>query len=215
MELPKGPEHVCLDATVLIHYQDNGHLDTLRDLLPGRKFTPNVVTGWELVKTDKAAKLNERILKATWLEPVPVDDPAGISEVATLRALWNSRPDKNHGEAEVVVLCQRHGWVAIMDDRDGRGAAHDGRGVSCAYMSTMLIAATALGINGLDADAAWKIHQAVESKRKRPRVQSERAFRTLVTVFGALWQQSGKPDWPQFLTEPRLDQLVDRADPLP
>ncbi|HYF28646.1 MAG TPA: hypothetical protein VD931_23095, partial [Baekduia sp.] len=61
----------------------------------------------------------------------------------------------------------------------------------------------------------WTIHQAVESKRTRPRVQNERKFKELVRIFRRAWEQSGEPPWPQFLCDTRLDKLVDRADPLP
>jgi len=213
--LPQGSECVCFDATVLIHYQDNDHLDTLRDLFPGPTITPNVVTGMELVKNAKARELNTRILAAEWLQSVPVTDPGDITEVRTLVAVWGGKPNKNEGEAEVIVLCERHGWIAIMDDYQGRSTAADRGRMRFAYMSTMLLAAAAaIGITGLDADRAWEIHRAVESKRKRPRLQNEALFKRLVQIFRAAWEQNGRPPWPTFLTDPRLDQLVDRADPL-
>jgi len=213
---PEGPQFVCFDATALVHYQDNGHLDTLRDLIPGRKFTPNAVTGLDLVKTPAARAMNQQILDATWLESVPVDAPDDIRRVATLRALWpSSAKGRNHGEAEVVVLCERYGWIGVMDDHHGREAARDGRKMPYVYMSTMLIAAAAVGRNGLTDSTAWAIHSAVESRRRRPRIQDEAVFRLLVRVFHQAWLQDGQPGWPEFLANPQLDLLVDRADPLP
>lgn len=111
MSWPVGREHVCFDATVLVHYQDNEHLDTLRDLFDGRRCTPNVVTGYEPVKNKKARELNERILAASW-ESVPVDDPAGIQRVAVMRALWNSNLRRTRGEPLIGIrggsFQQRH-----------------------------------------------------------------------------------------------------------
>lgn len=214
MTWPTGPECVCFDATVLICYQDNGHLDTLRKLFSGRTFTPNVVTGFELVKTERARRLNRPIVEASWLESVPVDEPQDILAVTDLRALWGSRDGRDHGEAEVIVLCERYGWVAVLDDFNGRGAAHDRGAMACVYMCTVIIAAAAVGLCGLTVSDAWTIHRAVERGRKHPRVQDERVFAALVAVFSTAWERAGRPAWPRFLVDPRLDQLVDRADPV-
>jgi predicted nucleic acid-binding protein len=211
--LPTGPEHVCCDATVLICYQDNGHLDTLRDIFPNQTLTAHVITGWELVKSQKAIQMNKGIVGAGWLRSVRVTDPDDLDAVRRLLAFWAGGADKNDGEAEVIVLCKRYGWVAILDDLQGRQEAL-ARGLHIAYMSTMLIAAAALGVNGLDADSAWDIHRAVESQRTRPRLQNEALFKRLVEIFRHAWEQSGEPAWPAFLCDRRLDKLVDQADPL-
>ena len=213
-QYPTGPGHVCFDATALIHYQDNGHLDLLNDLFPNGKFTPNVVTSFELVKSDWAASMNRAILSASWLESVPVAQPEDIESVRAILGAWGSRPRSRHdGEAETIVLCERYGWHAIMDDHTGRNTALDRRRATVSYMCSALLGAAAVGLGSFDVDRVWEIHCQVESRRKRPRLPNEGDFRRLVEFFRIVWQKNGKPPWPEFLSDPRLDEAVDLVDP--
>jgi predicted nucleic acid-binding protein len=135
--LSTGPGFVCLDAMVLIHFNRVGSLKVLRDWLGPRVFTANVITEQELRRGLPCHPENKAILDSEWLFPVPVDGIEDIALVASLRRRWGSQDDQDRGEAEVVALCARYGWTAVMDDEVGRKAAKE-RGAPCVYMLTMV-----------------------------------------------------------------------------
>jgi predicted nucleic acid-binding protein len=212
-DLPQGLRQVCFDTTVLIAYNDEDELTVLNQLFPEGKFIPNVIPDFELQRGLGAHPQNQRIIDATWLTSVPVGWPDGVKRVLGLLSLWKSPADQDHGEAEVIALCERYEWLAIMDDHQGRNTAR-ALGIKTSYMSTMIAAAGAIGVAGYDADSAWELHQRVESKRDRPRLQDEERFKALVRAFNRIWEKQGQPSLPEFLAEPGLDGLVDRLDPL-
>lgn len=89
-----------------------------------RRFTANTIRGFELVKNEKARELNERILNADWLEHIAVTEPHDLVQFEALLAFWAGPEGKNKGEAEVLLLCERQGWIGIVDDWQGRNEAH-------------------------------------------------------------------------------------------
>lgn len=128
--------------------------------------------------------------------------------------MWQSEANRDRGEADIIALCRKHGWVAITDDNNGRGGLDDNR-CDFSYMSAMLVVAAATGHAGLDADAAWQIHFDVESNRKAPRIYRRELFDTCVSVISRLHTQTGSPTWPHLLRDPRVDLIIDRADRRP
>lgn len=207
--LPTGPDWLCLDTMCLILWNNAGHLDLLGRLV-GRAFTAEVIAAEELGKSLKNFPQNQRILNAPWLQAAPVEN-TDAQFVARLLRLWGSGPGQDRGEAEIVALCRKHGWLAITDDKQGRGALETA-GLDYAYMSSLLLAAAALQLEGLDAASAWAVHHAVESGRNAPRIYREGVFHQCVALVERLWKQAGEPAWPEFVGNPGIDYLVDRAD---
>lgn len=211
-ELPHGPGYVCFDASPLIDYGDQNALGWLGTWFsPGPAFTADVITKVELAKSLPRYPQNAQIIGLPWLKSIPVEEDVDVQLVVSLRRLWGSDSGRDHGEAEVVALCKRYGWTAIVDDARGRDGA-ERHGVAHVSSTGMLVAATAFHRESV-ADA-WALHQRLVSGLDRPLLPSddlyEPAFRAAVSAAGKLAAEQGE-QWPQLLAESRLDKLVLRA----
>ncbi|MBI4898036.1 MAG: hypothetical protein HY827_06680 [Actinobacteria bacterium] len=196
---------------VLIHFNRTGHLSLLADLWPDGAITPEVIRECEIGDATSHHPENKRILEAVWIRAVAVDDPADVRYAMNLRRAWHSAPDKDRGEADIVVLCRRNGWIAISDDNNGR-AALEHTGCDFSYMASMLVAAAATGHAGLDLTSAWEVHQALQDSRVRPHIDTKEKFAACVKLANRLHTQIGSPAWPGILRDPRVDLMIEKFD---
>jgi predicted nucleic acid-binding protein len=208
-DLPRGLGHVCFDASPLIHFADAGELAWLGTWFQPRAFTAEVVTAIELPKgKGKYAGVDE-ILVLPWLQSVQVEREEDVRFVARLLALWGSDPGRDHGEAEVVAICRRHGWTAIMDDRRGRDAATRER-VGWATTSTMIVAAAAA--THASVDELWDVYKRVLGRLERPAIPTTdnylSAFKKAVRGIQRIINASDDDPWPNVLANPQLEKLV-------
>jgi predicted nucleic acid-binding protein len=215
---PTGPGGVCFDATALILHNDAGELAVLEELFGGRAFTAGIITSIELAGSEARAAQNADIINAGWLQPVAVTSPQDIRLVKDLRRIWGSTAGKDHGEAEVIALCRRYGWTAIMDDKAGRAGCTQ-HGVPTAYGVSILVAASSLSTeivgSSLSRAKAWEIHQEVEAKQRAPLMgvtdKDRAAFMKACKVFRKLWQESREPGWPEALARVPVDLIIEEA----
>jgi predicted nucleic acid-binding protein len=212
---PVAEAGVCFDATPLITYNNIDRLGLLEDLFSGCALTPDVVKNDEVVKRLDKYPQNRRIHEAPWLEAVKVEEPEDTRLVAQLLAIWDSDPRRDEGEAEVIALCRRFGWTAVMDDGRGRDAAKR-YGVNCVYTVTAIIAASALSRPGaLGRKDAWLVHQEADADRgpnaRAMPIEDEYrpAFMKSLKGVRKRWQARGEPEWPQMLADPALDEIVE------
>lgn len=207
--LSSGPGFVCLDAMVPIHFNRVGRLEILGDWFGPRVFTSNVIVEQEIRGALARHPENKAILDSDWLQSVPVDEIEDIELVASLRRRWGSRDDQDRGEAEVVALCRRNGWTAIMDDDVGREAAKE-HGVPCVYMLTVMLAAASCGL--VSPPEAWKLHCSIERERRRavltPDDVHRPVFMKCVEHFSRVGSKLGNPPWPEILAVKGLDDIV-------
>ena len=113
--LPQGSERLCLDAMVLIGWNNAGHLDRLGGLVE-EAYTADVITQREIPSGINQYPQNRDILEVDWLIEAPVRDE-DAEFVAHLHGVWGSDDHRDMGEAEIIALCRRHGWTAITDDK--------------------------------------------------------------------------------------------------
>jgi hypothetical protein len=206
--LPTGPEHLCLDAMVLIGWNNAGCLELLGNLV-GPAFTADVIVQLEIKSGLTRYPQNQAILDASWLTEAPVRDE-DAQMVSDLTSLWGSGPRDDMGEAEIVALAQRHGWTAITDDKKGRGAL-EFRGLEYAYGASLLICAAACEEQGLDAASAWDINRAVEPG-DAPHLGEEAKFHKCVDFAKKIREHRDISDWKELVRCPYVDYAIDRAD---
>lgn len=212
--LPTGLGTLCFDATPLMAFAEAGHLDLL-----GEWFDPAYAPGGVMVIEvgDHVGKYphNQLILKAPWLHTVPVEEAADIAEVARIRRdyLLSTGDTDDLGEAEVIVLCQRYGWLAAMDDNEGRKyAARREVQVPTVMMLTIIIAAAAEGL--IKPKDAWRVHREVDAARGggysylTGQDVHKPAFMAAINEFRSLKKRHNPGDWPALLTLPGLDGFV-------
>lgn len=204
--LPTGPEQLCLDAMVLIAYNNAGYLEFLGNLV-GRAYTADVITRREIFGGIGRYPQNQAILDADWLVEAPVRDEDAIV-VSTIHGAWGSGDHEDMGEAEIIALCSRHGWTAITDDAQGRGTL-EAYEVRYGYRCSLLLAAAACGEQELDGPAAWEIHREVE---QGSHVAEETRYLQCVEFAKKVHERRGSPPWPALLGDPYLDHIVDVAD---
>jgi predicted nucleic acid-binding protein len=207
--LPSGSGSVCFDTTALIHFNAVGQLSLLGEWFP-RAFVPSVVMEEELRAPLANHPENQAILDAGWLESVTVDDPDGLRTVAEIHGRFGQK-GRDRGESEVVTLCARHGWTAIMDDTNGQRAARDYGAPSCAILTMILCAA---GQRLIGTREAWKLHGDIASSRghgSRSALTAgsthRAAFDECVRRFGAIAARRGL-EWPHILGQRGLDGVV-------
>lgn len=210
--LPQGPDVACLDAMALFLFHNNGRFPDLEALFAAGAYTPDVVLSIEVGGTAAWRARNQDILAATWLHKAPVLTGTDAAIVNNLLQVWNSPVNQDRGEAEAVVLCQRHGWVAITDDAKKGRPELERRGLHYCYVITMLLYAAATGQAGMDAASAWSLSRDIQQSRAKPYVASETHFKLLAEAAKKVWEANGKPPWPRMLADWKIDQLVDRAD---
>lgn len=214
--LPSGRQHICFDSTPLMAFAQAGHLDRLGSWF-GHGYAPRVVIEDEVGYWVDKYPHNQDILDAPWLECVCIDIADDLLEVERIRRdFFSSAPGKDHGEAEVIVLCQRYGWTAALDDGEGRRyAARPEVAVPSAMMLTINIAAAAEGLIG--RTDAWNLHADVDAVRGGGRSyltgQSvhRRAFMASIDAFSKIMQERDPGPWPRILTLRGLDEVVLRV----
>jgi hypothetical protein len=209
----QGSECLCLDATPLLHFNNHGFLDDLGSLVGDPTFTAQHILELEVrapMQRDTRYRKNHTILKAAWLHGIALDDVDGLKRIAALKRRLGGAPAENMGEAHAIALAERYGWTLIMEDEGGRLAAndpHDGPVVPTVYMVTVL--AVAAGFGQIGVDDAWRIHQTIETPRRRSIVLPEQReiFKAAAETFAKL---EGKVEpWPNVLARGRtLDELI-------
>ena len=117
---------VGADASVLIDLVSGRRLANLRELF-GTVAVPALVCA-EIERVVSKFPVNKGILDAAWLLRVAADDPDDLTLIADLHRTWRSAPPDNAGEAELVALSRRYGWIALLEDGQGREGARPVRG---------------------------------------------------------------------------------------
>jgi hypothetical protein len=226
---PTGAGYVCFDTTALIHSAATGYLAELGSWFPRGAFTARHIMEVEVGRAAKAHPSNLAVPQASWLQAVPVEDPVDLFQLAwLLDHHWKSPPGKDRGEAEVITLCRRYRWTAIMDDERGRAYAQrpvvpsspadpnltviEPR-IPTAMLLTTIITATAWG--AIAPTKAWRMHCAVDKSRGgfsliRYGDSQRPIFDACVSQFGKLRQQRPDLGFPEALVTPGLDGLVAR-----
>jgi predicted nucleic acid-binding protein len=156
---------------------------------------------------------------APWIDVLDTH-PDDLAIVAGLLRSWGSEPGKDRGEAASIAACDRHGWILVCEDTTGRAAAKL-KGVPTVFIVTALAAAAAC--DRIPPTEAWRAHCAVESARQRTSRQGGRfsalpadngfraTFMRVHAAFRRLWIDKGRPDWPELLSQPGLDDAVIQA----
>lgn len=212
MAVPQGSGYVCFDASPLISYANIGELTWLTTWFVGCGFTADVVTAVELKKNLASHPQSADILALPWLRSHSVEEEEDLQLVAQLRRIWGSAHGRDHGEAEIIALCRRYGWTAILDDRLGRNGATK-HGVKHAHSTTVLLAAAASRMIG--SDEAWDLHRRLVANDDHPILPPDdrfrEAFNRITTAFRRLLERDDEPAWPRLLAAPGLDEIVRRA----
>jgi hypothetical protein len=209
----QGADHLCLDATPLLHFNNHGFLDSLGQLAGNPTFTPQHILDIEVrapMQRDPRYRKNHTILKAEWLKGAAFDDVDGLKRIAALKRRLGGAPLENMGEVHAIALAERYGWTLVMEDEGGRLAANDpkdGPVVPTVYMVTFL--AVAAGFGQIETDEAWRIHQTIETVRRRSILLPAHrdVFKSSAETFAKL---KGKVErWPNVLSRGRtLDDLI-------
>ena len=212
MAVPQGSGYVCLDASPLIGYADIGELSWLTTWFGGCGFTAEVVTAVELTKSLRSHPQNADILALPWLRSQSVEEEEDLKLVAQLRGIWGSPRGRDHGEAEIIALCRRYGWTAILDDRQGRNGAIK-HGVRHVHSTSVLVAAMASRMIG--ADEAWDLHRRLVADDDPPILppddRFQDAFNRVAIAFRRVLERDDEPPWPRLLSVPGLDEIIGRA----
>jgi predicted nucleic acid-binding protein len=206
---------VGIDASVLIDLVGGRVLTGLNELFP-TVAVPALVKE-EIRRGVAGHPVNKGILRSAWLLSVAAEDPDDLQLIADLHSGWGSAPPNNAGEAELIALCRRHGWIGLLEDSQARRTAHR-EGVHAVRLSTCAIAAAACGV--ITADRAWGLHRGHHGRRpanRPPAIGTKPADRAnfdhAIEVIGRLVTKLGSPPWPEVLRHPdlkpgQLDQLI-------
>ncbi len=202
----------CLDAMVCIILAGIGRLDLLPRLFGPQIYVPRrVFEEWH--GTTETGGAVDQAPSVEIVEPAPVDGPV----VARLHRRFGSVPPRNDGEAQLLAVCKRTGYVAITEDKQGWVAARD-EGVSRAYMVTVL--ACAAGQGRLNPTDAWRLHVVIEKWRQSKSPDRMRfsvmpyyedypsVFMQVHAAFRKRWIDAGRPPWCDFLVTPQLDEAI-------
>lgn len=96
---------------VLFLFHEHGRFAELGQLFPNGAYTANVILSEEVGGREAWRRRNAVILNAPWLCSAPVLTGSDAAMVNNLLNIWNSPPDQDRGEAEILVLCLRHNWA--------------------------------------------------------------------------------------------------------
>ncbi|GEM_PF-5947003 len=220
MEEALDPDDLVVgaDASVLIDLVEGKRLPGLKELF-GAVGVPALVKV-EVKHNIRAHPLNRGILAAPWLSSVAATDPEDLRLIADLHSAWGSSPPKNAGEAELIALSLRHGWIALIEDRTARNTAHV-EGVHAVRLTTCAVAGAASGI--VNADRAWGLHHGFHARRPahmRLPIGTTPADRTCfdraIAKIEFLISKLGTPAWPGILHHPsltpgKIDEVVART----
>jgi predicted nucleic acid-binding protein len=159
----QGAGFVCFDTTALLAFARVGAVDLLGEWFP-QAFVPNVVMEEEIAAHVSRYPENQAIVDANWLSVIAVEEDDDLKLVAyLLEERWASEDDKDRGEAEVIALCRRNGWLAILDDSEGRRAAADEGVRHISFLGVIVGAAAQAKLNPNDA---WELHVKIDEARK-------------------------------------------------
>lgn len=209
--LPRGASVVCLDAMILIGYASADLLETLSSFFAAADVhvcTSAWVIDSEIGKHLDTHRANQKIVDADWLHRAAVVDE-DILYVQNLLAAWGSAAGKDRGEAEILALCSRHGWIGVSDDHNAHGGAalakRQGRPFEPSLVRGVSLLAAAAAENLIGVDQAWAVHRAVEARYDDPPIMPitpafEQAFADAVTALRATRNSQGSPPWPRLLT---------------
>ncbi len=215
MEDAPDPDRLTVgaDASVLIDLVTGGRLQNLKELF-GEVAVPALVCA-EIARGLGAYQVNQGILRADYLRKVAAGDPDDLQLMSDLHHLWGSAPPDNAGEAELVVLSRRYGWIALLEDGKGREAARR-EGVYPVRLTTCAVTAAACGV--MTVDRAWGLHHGYHRRRTRRlpigTTPADRGrFDRAVDIVARLHGRLGSPPWPEILNHPKpkpgeLDDLV-------
>lgn len=134
---------VGIDASVLIDLVEGKVLAGLNELFPAVA-VPALVKK-EIRRGVANHPVNKGILRSAWLFSVAAEDPDDLQLIADLHSGWGSVPPNNAGEAELIALCRRYGWIGLLEDIQARRTAHREE-VHAVRLSTCAIAGAALGV---------------------------------------------------------------------
>lgn len=212
--LPTGASVVCFDASPLILFNDAGALTELCTWFDqGACFTAQVVVEIELTKSLTKFPDNKAIIDAPWLRAAPVEDD-DLRLVAGLRTLWGSPKGRDFGEAEVVALCKRYGWTAIINDGRGRHAARQ-NGVPFVSTAGLLVGAAAH--HAISRDHGWELHRRIEGRFTQPMIlptdgEFRPAFERAVSAVERWMSAHEDVYWPATIAmTPAIDDVLGRA----
>jgi predicted nucleic acid-binding protein len=209
--LPTGSAYVCFDTTALIHFNAIRQLETLGEWFP-RAYAPAVVIEEEIRSHLNKYPENKAILDATWLEKVDITDPAALRDVAEIHKRFGRTAGQDRGEAEVVVICARQKWTAIIDDSSGQVAAGDYNAPHCSIL-TMILGAAAHRL--ITREQAWKLHCELDESRGGARsaltgqAVHRDPFHSCVEQFATIATRRSLV-WPHILALPGANGLVIR-----
>ena len=161
---------------------------------------------------------NQDIVDATWLNVVPVEHEDDLKLVAyLLEERWASDEGKDRGEAEVVAVCRRNGWLAILDDAEGRKAADDYGVCHISFLGVIVGAAAQAKLRPNDA---WDLHVEIDNARKVIKPQSfsfltsdasaKPDFMDAVSAARKAWINRDRADWHEILLidNPTIDRIL-------
>lgn len=220
MEEALDPDDLAVgaDASVLIDLVEGKRLPGLEELFP--EVAVPALVKVEVKRNIRAHPLNKGILDAPWLSSVAATDPEDLRLIADLHSAWGSSPPENAGEAELIALSLRHGWIAIIEDRTARNTAYIEH-VHAVRLTTCAVAGAACGV--VAADRAWGLHHGFHARRpahvRLPvgTTPAERAnFDRAIAKTELLVAKLGGPAWPGILchsklTPGKIDEVVART----
>jgi hypothetical protein len=202
---------VCFDTSPLIDLNNAGVLDQVAAWFPeGSCFTAPIIINKELPKSLLKHPQNKAIVNAPWLTTVPIEDPADqIFWEKIRREMHTLTRPKGEGEAEVLTLCNRYRWTAVINEPPARRAAAVHK-IPCVCTPTLIVAATARGF--MTADEGWNMHTHVHAEK-----EDTRSVLGITTHFRSAFERAvrGVDRWvtihshPQWPAIPRgLDEMV-------
>lgn len=206
---------VGADASVLIAAAKGRVLAGLNEMFPVVG-VPAIVKN-EILKGIPAHPEDRALIRSPWLQRVAAEDPDDLELINDLVSARGKGPDCHDGEAELIALAARHGWIAVIDER-ARAVAYR-EGVHSVRMTTLAVAAAACGV--LTVDRAWWFHRGAHRHTKNKAglpigiTPADRSvFEASVETVRRLVVSRGNPPWPEFLKHPdiapgTLDALIE------
>jgi len=179
---------------------------------------PAIVKG-EILRGIPAHPEDRPLVRSPSLQRVAAEDPDDLEFINDLVTARGKGPDCHDGEAELIALAARHGWIAVIEER-ARVIAHR-EGVHAVRMTTLAVAAAACGV--LTEDRAWWFHRGVHRNTKNKAglpigtTSGDRPiFDAAVAAVRRVVVSRGDPPWPGILRDPgvapgKLDALIEHV----
>lgn len=213
----QGTGFACFDTTALLTFARVNRVDLLGEWFP-QAFVPNIVIEEEVEPHIGRYPENRAIVDAAWLNVASVEEGEDLKLVAyLLEDRWASEDGKDRGEAEVVALCRRYGWLAILDDGEGRRAAEDYGVRHISFLGVIVGAAAQAMLNPNDA---WSLHVELDGARKRSGLGSfsfltsdasmKPIFHDAINDVRMRWIADERRDWHEILLihGPTIDETI-------